>query len=224
MQSLFLPFCLYLVSFSYYVTYVRKGYQNDFTAVYCVEWASLVISAKCLIHFIMLESIQFSKERIAYFTDFWNLLDLTSMLINITYTYAEIMHSFEEETINLLGAIGLIIMWTKMFYWMRILKPFAAFIRVVTGIVKHIGVFSVMLIMVLVAFANCLTVLELNRHSHSKHERYHPPIFDDHTSLHFFDAMIHSYLTGLGDFNSDNYSEKDALEVWIFFLVATFIV
>lgn len=58
-----------------------------------------------------------------------------------------------------MGAIALIIMWAKMFYWMRILKPFAAFIRVVTSIVRHIGVFSAMLIMVLVAFANCLTVL-----------------------------------------------------------------
>ena len=120
---------------------------------------------------------------------------------------------------------ALIVMWMKMFYWMRILKPFAAFIKMITALVKRISVFSAMLIMVLFAFANCLTVLELNRHSHDGTIAIeYKPIFDDYTKFHFFDAMIHSYLTGLGDFNKDNYSEKDALTVWVFFLVATFIV
>ena len=39
-----------------------------------------------------------------------------------------------------------------------------------------------------------------------------------------FDAMIHAYLTGLGDFNKDNYSEANSVTVWIFFLGATIIV
>ena len=145
------------------------------------------------------------------------------MILNVTYTYAEIKHLLSRETLNLMGAIALIIMWAKMFYWMRILKPFAAFIRVVTSIVRHIGVFSAMLIMVLIAFANCLTVLELNRHNHDG-VQISQPIFEDYTRLHFFDALIHAYILGLGDFNTDNYSDRDALEVWIFFLVATFIV
>ena len=38
------------------------------------------------------------------------------------------------------------------------------------------------------------------------------------------DAVIHAYLTGLGDFNKDNYSEHNGLTVWMFFLMATFIV
>lgn len=36
--------------------------------------------------------------------------------------------------------------------------------------------------------------------------------------------MIHAYLTGLGDFNKDNYSETNQVTVWIFFLIATVIV
>jgi len=36
--------------------------------------------------------------------------------------------------------------------------------------------------------------------------------------------MIHAYLTGLGDFNKDNYSAANNVTVWIFFLMATVIV
>ena len=117
-------------------------------------------------HFMLLEAIQISKDRLAYFTDFWNLMDFSSLILNALYVFAELRNSFSENTINLIGAICIIIMWTKMFYWMRILKPFAAFIRIVTAIVKHIGVFSAMLLLVLIAFANCIMVLQLNRHEH----------------------------------------------------------
>ena len=117
-------------------------------------------------HFMLLEAIQIMKDRLAYFTDFWNLMDLSSLILNALYVFSELRNSFSENTINLIGAICIIIMWTKMFYWMRILKPFAAFIRVVSAIVRHIGVFSAMLLLVLIAFANCIMVLQLNRHEH----------------------------------------------------------
>ena len=149
-------------------------------------------------------------------------MDFSSLILNALYVYSELNNTFSENTINLLGAICIIIMWTKMFYWMRIFKPFAAFIRIVNAIVKHISVFSAMLLMVLIAFANCIMVLQLNRHdSDGEHI---PPIFDGYTNIIPFDAIIHAYLTGLGDFNKDNYSEHNGLTVWVFFLLATFIV
>ena len=100
-----------------------------------------------------------ARDKRSYFTNFWNLLDLTSLCLNILYVFARLRNIFSENTINLIGAASIAIMWTKMFYWMRILKPFAAFIRIVSAIVKHIGVFSAMLLMVVVAFANCIMVL-----------------------------------------------------------------
>ena len=165
-DKLFLPFFFYLLSFSFYVTYLSKEHSNEFNFTFCLEWACLIFSAKFFMHFMLLEAIQISKDRLAYFTDFWNLMDFSSLILNALYVFAELRNSFSENTINLIGAICIIIMWTKMFYWMRILKPFAAFIRIVTAIVKHIGVFSAMLLLVLIAFANCIMVLQLNRHEH----------------------------------------------------------
>ena len=94
-------------------------------------------------------------------------MDIASLVLNITYVFCELNNAFEENTINLIGATAVLIMWLKMFYWMRIFKPFAAFIRMVEAIVKSISVFSFMLLMVLAAFANCIMVLQLNRHDHT---------------------------------------------------------
>ena len=96
-------------------------------------------------------------------------------------------------------------MWVKLFYWMRIFKPFSAFIRMITEIIKDIKVFLVMLIISLCAFANIIYILNINRNMD-----VHEPIFEPHTGLSPIDAMIHAYLTGLGDFGKDAYSEENS--------------
>ena len=83
---------------------------------------------------------------------------------------------------------------------------------------QHIAVFSAMLLMVLVAFMNSIMVLQLNRGEDVA------PIFESFTNFVPLDAIIHAYLTGLGDFGKDNYAEHNGFVMWMFFLIATFIV
>jgi hypothetical protein len=132
--------------------------------------------------------------------------------------YLRLSGSVTTDRLNVIGSIAIMIMWTKMFYWMRIFKPFASFIRIVEAIMQHIAVFSAMLLMVLLAFMNSIMVLQLNRGEDVA------PIFESFTNFIPLDAIIHAYLTGLGDFGKDNYAEHNGFVVWMFFLVATFIV
>lgn len=81
-----------------------------------------------------------------------------------------------------------------------------------------IRVFSVMLLFCLAGFANVLIILDSNRTSEDEKN------ITPYTGQIIFDAMIHAYLTGLGDFNKDNYSIADDVIVWIMFLLATFLV
>ena len=219
LKQLFYPFIIYMVSFSFYVTYLSKEHDNEFNTLFCLEMACLVIAGKFGLNFLLLELIQIAREKWHYLSDFWNIMDITSLVLNITYVFCELNNALEENSINLIGACAIGIMWVKMFYWMRIFKPMAAFIRMVEAIVNSISVFSFMLMMVLLAFANCIMVLQLNRHDTELE-----PIFDGFTSIVPFDAIIHAYLTGLGDFNKDFYSEANSLTVWIFFLFATILV
>lgn len=219
MKQLFYPFVVYMMSFSFYVTYLSKEHDNSFNLLFCAEMFCLVLCGKVGLNFVMLELIQIARDRLNYFKDFWNLLDLTSLILNITYVFCELNNRLDENKINMIGSIAVGLMWIKMFYWMRIFKPFAAFIRMVEAIMNSISVFTIMLLLVLLAFANCIMVLQLNRHDTDAE-----PIFDAFTGYVPFDALIHAYLTGLGDFNKDFYSDHNSLTVWIFFLIATILV
>mmetsp|Transcript_26142 Transcript_26142/g.18565 ORF Transcript_26142/g.18565 Transcript_26142/m.18565 type:complete len:109 (+) Transcript_26142:1947-2273(+) len=67
-------------------------------------------------------------------------------------------------------------------------------------------------------FANLFEVLNLNRDS-----------LDEDSSLftesfgYPFNSVINQYLVGLGDFNTDNYSQENKIMIWLFFILATFI-
>merc|ERR1712147_201196 len=101
---------------------------------------------------------------------------------------------------------------------MRVFKPFSAFIRIITEIIFDIRVFMIMLLLCLAAFSNVLVILDSNRATDDEKS------IESLTGVLFFDALVHAYLTGLGDFNKDNYSTSDPVVVWIMFLLATFLV
>ena len=166
MTQLFYPFLVYFICFSYYVTYLSTEHSNEMDFNFCIEYACLIIAGKMFITFVLLECIQFYREGYEYLMSFWNILDIASLVMNLTYVICEMNNYLEENQINLIGSICIAIMWVKMFYWMRIFKSFAAFIRMVEAITESISVFTIMLFMVLFAFANIIIVLQLNRDGH----------------------------------------------------------
>jgi hypothetical protein len=218
-STLFIPFFMYFVSFNLYATIFAKNTSNTVSIYYFFEMACLVIFGKNFITFFMLEIIQFKEDPAGYFTDFWNLLDLVSLLSCAAFIFFEFFGTMSPTALNVLGSFAVVLLWVKLFYWLRLFKDFSAFIRIISEIVKDIRVFSVMLALCLAAFANCIIVLNNNREINDQ-----TPIFDSYVGWGPADALIHAYLTGLGDFNKDNYSEGNSIVVWIFFLSATVLV
>ena len=124
-----------------------------------------------------------------------------------------------DELLQILGAIVIFLLWFKLFYWMRLFKPFGAFIRMITEILRDIRVFLVMLFISISAFANIIYLLNFNRE-----ENDYAPIYANLVGWGVFDSLMHSYITSLGTFETANYSEEDAVMIWIAFLFASFIV
>jgi hypothetical protein len=79
--------------------------------------------------------------------------------MNAGYVYLELTNVWPEYIVNIVGSIAIFIMWVKFFYWMRIFKSYAAFIRMVSDQLKSINVFVVMMSMCLLAFASVIIVL-----------------------------------------------------------------
>ena len=92
-----------------------------------------------------------------------------SLITCFFYIFFELTENKFMETstnsfnIAILGSIAVLMLWMKLFYWLRLFKPFSAFIRIISEIGKDIKIFTAMLLLCLAAFANCLMVLNDNR-------------------------------------------------------------
>jgi hypothetical protein len=224
-DSLFVPFIFYFLAFIAYTGYFSNHEENELSANFIFEIICIVVFGKSFITFLILELIQIRNQGPSYFFDVWNMIDISSLFINFFYVTGEVFNTTSHHNLQIIGSVAVFIMWVKLFYWMRLFKPFSAFIRMITEIIKDIQVFLVMLIIALGAFANIIFVLNINRKdSACTDDPSCGPIYDSVVGFAPIDALIHAYLTGLGDFNKDNYSSENSAVVWVMFILATIIV
>ena len=130
----------------------------------------------------------------------------------------------------MVGSIAVLLMYLKMFYWMRLFKPFAAFIMMIEQMVTKSCVFMSMLFLIWLAFANILLVLNRNRAESFVYDNGelvldkdgNPEmcnVFDTHFESGILNAALNSYLLGLGEFSLDHLDEKDQNLLWILFIL-----
>jgi len=82
---------------------------------------------------------------------------------------------------------------------MRIFKEFAHFITAIQDIIAEIRIFSLMLIILMFAFANFFYVIDDN-------ENYIEKQWDPSTkNLSFIDALLTTYFISLGDFSQGGF-------------------
>jgi hypothetical protein len=162
-NQLFIPFIFYFVAFIAYTGYFAKNESSELSLPFILEICCIVVFGKTFVTFLILEIIQIKSIGLSYFIDVWNMVDLMSLGLNAVYVYGEVTNGIHPATLQVIASIALLCMWFKLFYWMRLFKPFSAFIRMISEIVKDIQVFLVMLIISLLAFANIIFVLNKNR-------------------------------------------------------------
>lgn len=129
---MFMPFVANFVSFLLYSSLAQIYRSNQTEAHNIVELVSLIIYALTLIIIILQEitTCRHSKG-CSYLTSLWNLFDLSSIVLNVTYVTLELFDGEHDKIINVLGSFCTFLMYVKFFYWMRLFKPFSAFIRMI---------------------------------------------------------------------------------------------
>ena len=166
-STVFMPFLLYFICFNLYATTFGAMSPKAINVSYVVKWMCLVFWGKTFVTFLMLEFIQVRSDPLGYFAGFWNLLDFFSLSACAYYMFCSITGDLDKTTgwfnLNILGSVAVVMLWMKLFYWLRIFKPFSQFIRIIGEIVKDIRVFSAMLLLCIAAFANSLMILQDNR-------------------------------------------------------------
>ena len=87
-------------------------------------------------------------------------------------------------------------------------------------IIVDIIPFMTFLILCISMFGNTFLIFDQSRRLQGREdELIIEPVF----GIPWIDALVRSYLVGLGEFSIDNYSGKGGALIWIFFILATFI-
>lgn len=101
-----------------------------------------------------------------YFFQLQNLLETGSFSLNlilmIKYDFFY-DHWYDIETQQIMASIAVGLMWYRMFTWMRIYEPTAFFLRLLKMTLLDVGSFSIMLFVVISAFANIMYLLNSQR-------------------------------------------------------------
>jgi len=218
LKSLFAPYLLFFSSFVAYATYYHTNENRAIGWDFCCQVFCILLFGKTFVTFSICELIQFRSTPARYFQDFWNIIDFAALLLTGMYMYRS-LSGYNDDATNVLGSVAVFLLWIKLFYWMRLFKPFSAFIRIITEIVKDIQVFFVMLMVCLGCFSNVLMILDLNREMGGT-----DTIVENFTGYGVLNGLLHAYMTGLGEFQYENYSTMDKGTIWVFFLIATLMI
>jgi hypothetical protein len=87
----------------------------------------------------------------------------------------------------------------------------------VQDMIIDVRIFAAMLLIMLMMMANVVMILDKSRTEDIA-------IVEEYTSSVGVNALLHSWLLGLGEFANGNYSEQNAVTMWIMFFIATFLV
>lgn len=154
-------------------------------------------------------------------------MDITSICTNylIVLDEAKNREVFDSEVKTLIVAIAILCLWFRLFYWMRIFEKPAYFILMISKTLSHIVSFLILLAIILLLFANMLYVINCSKDPNNPSET--KTLFSEESEYNFYNALIHTYLIGLGDFSTDDYEARGSMQkqfVWIIFLAATFLI
>lgn len=218
--KLFIPFVFYFTVFilysTWFIRYKNEQYEKDGENTWG-EWriiclCCVVFLGLFILYWIYVELFQIKFHRLAYFKSFWNLLDLGSIFINIAVLamdQAEVSH-FD---INAVSSVAVIIMWFKMFYFLRIFKATAHLIRMIIEIIMDMKWFIIVLFLSIIGFANAFFILARNSPG---------DWFPGNT---FMRSFLFSYRMGLGDFVTDLFAgHPDETLIWVLWFLNTLII
>ncbi len=147
--------------FTFYMLYVTLIYEYKTfypKRLLGLDIAFIVINAVFVVGFSFIELRQVFSAPLDYFSSFWNWIDILSVFLNGAFIVCDIAHINPQEQ-RMIGAASVLIFWLKFYYFLRLFKPTAMFIKMMTQIMSDIKSFGLFLILAFIAFNNTYFVM-----------------------------------------------------------------
>ena len=213
MVVLFAPFLIFFIIFILYTSWLinEKNNEDDdwgpwYTATFITAIAILVFQ----VFFSFVEIHQLIVHKSHYFTSFWNLLDVTSILINTTVVFMDLSDANKND-VNAVACIAVLVLWFRLFYLLRVFSETAYLISMIQAIIIEMKYFVLALVIAVLAFSNTFFILGRNAE-------------ENFTGDNIWDAFIFTYRMGLGDFDTDGFNTDDEALIWILWFINTLII
>lgn len=211
---LFVPFLAFFLLFILYTTWILNEKHNEDDGWGPWHQAAVTIGIIILvfqIFFIYVELHQLHFHGFFYFKSFWNMLDIVSIILNITVVIMDLSDVRKDE-VNAVACIAVLVLWFRLFYLLRVFSETAYLISMIQAIILEMKYFVLALLIAILAFANTFYILGRNSDG------------DNFTGDNVWDAFIFSYKMGLGDFNTDNFNTSDEGLIWFLWFLNTLII
>ena len=150
-----------------------------------------------------------------YFTDPWNYIDLTQLFCSVNFITSLYLCAFFDHEIfpkhylRKFAGYGSFLFWIKMFYWMRLFKATAHFITLIKQIISDSQIFTWMLFIAILAFANMFYVINGDATSEflagEADENFE--YVANYSGWPLIDSVLAIFLILFGDFKYDDFSK-----------------
>lgn len=223
-KRLFIPFMVYFFTFIISITFVYQdtfnysGYENmnGHSLLNFIIIGSVLLPLQA--YFWIIEIRQLINQKLSYFREVWNFLDILSLLAN-TVISAIMMATTatdlrQRRIVNVIGAGTVILMYLKVFYFLRIFEATAPYIKMIVKMTVDIQVFIYVYFFAIVGFGNGFYLLSLNN---EEDKRFVPD---------FISGILYVYRMTLGDFDTseEGFGSEYRWAVWVVFLGTTLFV
>ena len=156
------------------------------------------------------------ENKMEYFSSFWNMIDLTGLLLTLTIVFL----SFFLNDIGLLSVLtsfASFFLLIKVFDWLRLFEQTAFYILLVGETLRDVKAFLILLVTTLMVFGVPMIMLNMNRSPDVA-------IVDAPFGFWVINMFLNQYLLALGEFNFDNFADNpQAVLCYFFFIMATFV-
>ena len=212
--KLLVPYFLYFIIFLVHTTYIIKNehYESSESQPYHIAaWVFGVTILVFNVYWAYVEFTQMLFHKIGYFKSFWNVLDLVSVIMNSAVVIMEFSGA-KFENINRVASVSVLILYFKIFYFLRIFFETGYLVRMIIEIVIDMRNFVVVLLIAIMAFGNSYYILGRNADS------------TNFAGKDISEAFIYSWNTGLGNTSTSGFSTKDEEVLWIIYVINLIIV
>lgn len=142
----------------------------------------------------------------------WGLLDLLTFALVLLFTLNDFLGGPVSRG-RVVGSFAIFLLWIKFFYFLRIFAPTAAFIRMITEVIKDMSIFTLIFILGVITFANTFFMLD-GANTNLIEERV--------AGDSWFQTIAYIYINSMGEFDTDGFGKSEhSSALWLYWLGCT---